>query len=177
MARGLGTKNWAVGEVLTATNSNTYIGPPPNLIDIDPFPTAVSQTNWDTNVTNVGMYYAIKRSTGAQNALIQFDVVLAAGTWTLELIHAKNTDYGIATVSLSTDGTSFTDVGTAPYSASGSTIDMYAASGSSDNRSSITGIVIATTGRYCLQLKMATKNASSTNYYGGLQHLQLRRTA
>lgn len=178
MARGLGKKDWTSGEVVTATNLDTYMGPPPNLIDIDVFPTAVSQTNWDTiTLSGSELYGGEKRSTSAQNAEIVWDIVLSAGTWTLELMHSTGSNRGIYTAALSEDGVTFTDVGSSPYLASASTIDGYNAGGATETRSSLTGITIASTGRYALRLKMATKNASSSNYLGALQHVQLRRTA
>lgn len=178
MARGLGTKDWTSGEVVTATNLDTYMGPPPNLIDIDVFPTAVAQTNWNTiTLSSAELYGGEKRSSGAQNADITWDIVLSAGTWTVELMHSTGTNRGIYTAALSTDGVTFTDINASPYLASGSTIDGYDASGATETRSSLTGITIANTGRYAFRLRMATKNASSSNYLGALQHVQFRRTA
>ncbi len=178
MARGLGTKDWTSGEVVTATNLDTYMGPPPTLIDIDVYPTAVAHTNFNTIFLSAGsLYGGEKRSSSAQNDDITWDIVLSAGTWTVELMHSTGTNRGIYTVSLSTDGSSFTNVGSSPYNASASTIDGYSAAGTSETRSSLTGITVATTGRYALRLRMATKNASSSNYLGAIQHVQFRRTA
>lgn len=178
MARGLGTKSWSVGEVATASNLNTYLGPPPNIVDIDVFATAASNTNWDTNTVDTScLYNGRHSSSGAQNDLIVYDVVLAAGTWTLEIMTLKASNMGIITASLSTDGSSFTAIDASPYLASASTFDCYSAGTTYNNRVSATGITIATTGRYALQLKMATKNASSSNYLGQIQHVRLRRTA
>ena len=41
----------------------------------------------------------------------------------------------------------------------------------------LTGIVIAATGIYRLKLLMATKNGSSSSYFGRLNHAQLQQTA
>lgn len=171
-----GTKLWSVGEVVTASNMNTYMGPPPDLVDINVFPAAVSQTNWDSLNVIVGTMGASKASTGAQNAEINWDVVLAAGTWKLSLIIRNANDQGIYTVQLSTDGSIFTSVGSSPYNASASTIDAYTVGATYDNRPSLTSITIATTGRYRLKLLMATKNASSSGYAAQVQHVQLLRT-
>jgi hypothetical protein len=169
---------WAVGEVATASNFNAYLGPPPDLIDIDTLPTAISQVNWNTMFVDANtVYNGYKKSTGAQNAEINWDVVLAAGTWTIELTYVTTPDAGIYTVQLSADGSSFTSVGSAPYNASGSTIDAYTGGTGYNTRLTLASITIATTGRYRLKLLMATKNASSTNYFAYLQHVQLRRTA
>lgn len=137
----------------------------PWLIDVDVFPTAIAQTNWDTIALPAGspVFYGNKSSSGAQNAEINWDVVLAAGTWTIELIHHTFTDTGIYTVQLGgvTKGT----------------IDGYSAGDVVNVRSSVTGIVVASSGKVRLKLLMATKNASASSYTGRIQHVQLRRTA
>jgi hypothetical protein len=104
-------------------------------------------------------------------------VLLAAGTWTFALIYEKNTDQGIVTVQLSTDGSTFVSVGQAPYSASGSTIDTYGASATYGNRATLTGITIAATGIYRLKLLLATKNASSSSFVGRINNALLQQTA
>jgi hypothetical protein len=175
-----GTKDWAVSEVVTAANLDAYMGPPPDLVDIDVFMTPISHVNFDTNtVQSLALYCGYRVSSSAQNDEINFDVVLAAGTWTFELMYVKQTGGGgIFTVQLSTDASAFTSIGSAPYNASGSTIDSYTAGATTYNvLGSLTGITIATTGRYRLKLLMATKNAGSANYTGVIQHIQLRRTA
>jgi len=175
----LGTKAWAVGELVTAGNMNAYLGPPPSIIDIDVFATPQANTGMDTiSISSLFPNNAVKvQAAAAQNNSIEWDVLLAAGTWTLELGHGKNNTLGIFTVSLSTDASTYTDVASSPYNASASTIDGYAASASYVNRSTITGITIATTGRYRLRLKMATKHASSSGYASELWGLRLLRTA
>lgn len=136
----------------------------PWVVDVDVFPAAISNTNWDTiTLATVYLYGAGKLSSGAQNDEIAWDIVLAAGTWTLELIHTKNTNLGIYTVSL--DGTTI------------GTIDGYNGSAANNSRGSITGIAVAASGKTRLKLKMATKNASSSSYFGLIHALQMRRTA
>ena len=75
---------------------------------------------------------------------------LAAGTYTFRLHAGKNTDRPIVTVVVGS-----TTVGT---------IDLYNASGV-DAVSDLTGIVIASTGLYKVELQINTKNASSSAYY------------
>src|SRR6185369_5695897 len=124
----------------------------PWTVPIDVFPAAVQTTNFDTLTADNGCVGgARKRSTGAQNAVIGWDVVLGAGTWTLHLIHFQDTDRGIYTVAF--DGSS---VGT---------IDGYAGSTTRNTRSTITGISVATSKVIRLTLTMATKNASSSSYF------------
>lgn len=136
----------------------------PWLINVSVDMTAISHVNWDTNTVQLGsVYRLLKSSSGAQNDEINFDVSLAAGTWTFELIHAKGTNYGIITIQL--DGSTI------------GTIDSYAASASINDRTQITGVAVVNSGKKRLKLLMATKNASSTNYVGAIHHLQFKRTA
>lgn len=132
--------------------------------DINVFMTPIAQTNWITNTVDTNcIRNGIRVSTGAQNAETNYDLILAKGTWTVELLHTAQNNAGIYTVQL--DGVT---VGT---------IDGYSAPTTRNTRSSITGVVVAKTQKYRLKLLMATKNASSASYTGILQHIQLRRTA
>lgn len=134
----------------------------PWMYDINVFNGAWANTNWSTITLNTA--YAmngIKESTGAQNAEIIWPVTLSAGTWTFELLHSKNTDVGIYTVYL--DDTSI------------GTIDGYAAD-TKNQVGTITSVSVTATGRYMLKIKMATKNGSSSNYFGRIHHVRLMRT-
>lgn len=134
------------------------------IINVDVFMTPVTETNWNSPAATVAhVYNGQMASSGAQNDEIGWDIMLPAGTWTFELIHAKSTDRGIYTVAL--DGSS---VGT---------IDGYNNPSLVNQRSQITGIVAATSEQVRLTLTMATKNASSSAYFGGINHLQFKRTA
>lgn len=136
----------------------------PWLKDVDVFEQAIGHVNWDTVTIDTGaLMNGYKSSTGAQNAEINFDLVLARGTWTIELLHAKTSNVGIYTIQL--DGST---VGT---------IDGYDAGLFKNTLSSITGIAVLVSAKYRLKLLMATKNASASAYYGFLHHVQLRRTA
>jgi hypothetical protein len=136
----------------------------PWLIDINVFMTPINHVGWNTNTVNTNcIRNGIKSSNGSQNNEISFDVILAVGTWTIELMHMQQSLCGIYTALI--DGIS---VGT---------IDGYTASIAYSVRSSVTGVTITSAGKHRLTLRMATKNASSTGYYGQIQHIQLRRTA
>jgi hypothetical protein len=136
----------------------------PWLRDVNVFMTPISHTNWNINDVVTSMIRnGRKRSSGAQNDEINFDVTLAAGTWTIEILHNTSTDLGIYSVQL--DGV---EVGI---------IDGYAGTGAYNVRGSVTGVSVSSAGKKRLKLKMATKNASSSNYYGSISHIQLRRTA
>lgn len=136
----------------------------PWLVNVDVFMTFVDYTYWNLATQSGGLVYnAWAASASPQYAEINFDVVLAAGTWTFEMIHRTASDQGIATLKF--DGTSK------------GTIDCYSA-GTVDNvRSQITGIAVATSGKVRLKLRMETKNASSSGYNCAVSHIQLKRTA
>lgn len=133
------------------------------LIDVGVFEQASSHTNWDTLSINASsLLTCAKTSSGAQNDEINFDLILARGTWDIELLFTKNTSYGIYSVQIN--------------SVEKGTIDGYDASNTFNNLSTISGVDIPQTAKYQLKLKMATKNASSSNYTGAVNHIQLRRT-
>ena len=134
------------------------------LVDLDVFMTASAHTNWNSLVTSASFVYnAAKQSSGAQNDEINFEVTLSAGTWTYEQMHSTGNNRGVYTVTLG-------DI-------SAGTIDGYDAAANVYNVfGTLTGIQIPKTGVYRLKLKMASKNAASSNYFGVLNHIQLRRT-
>lgn len=133
-------------------------------IDIDVFLNPITNTNWSTPTLDANSIHGgYMASSGAQNDLIGWDVVLAAGTWIFELEHDTASTRGIYSIRL--DGV---EVGT---------IDGYSAILIWNVRTLVAGIVVATTGKKRLTLQMATKNGSSSSYIGAIQHVQLRRTA
>ena len=126
--------------------------------------TPVAQTNWSSLTILAGTYFgAYTSSSGAQNAEINWDLLLGAGTYTLDLFHFQGTNRGVYTISING-----VDIGT--------TVDGYAAAGA-HTKSQITGIAVAIAGVQRLRVLMATKNASSTNYLGAIEGLALTRTA
>lgn len=88
-------------------------------------------------------------------------VNLVAGTYTFRLHCGLNSDRGIVSVVLNS-----TTIGT---------LDLYG--GLADSLQSITGIVVATSGVYKLELQVNSKNASSTNYYMIWRAASFLRTA
>lgn len=136
----------------------------PWLVDVDVFPTASANTNWDSiwaDSANIGG--GQKESSGAQNDEINWDVILGAGTWALELFHNGFTDRGFYTVQI--DGVTL------------GTIDGYRAATTYNIRSTISGIAVAQAGKKRLKLKMATRNLPSSGYRGSINALRMRRTA
>lgn len=124
-------------------------------------------TNWHGSSFNDALYYGgyDYESTVGQNDEIYWDVGLSGGTWDFQLIHNTGPNRGIYTVSI--DGSSI------------GTIDGYTASGigaAKFTKSQITGVSI-TAGKRRIKLKMATKNGSSSAYFGTIQVLSFRRTA
>lgn len=107
---------------------------------------------------------ALGGSNGAQNEEVQYKVVLQAGTYSLYLYADKDINRGIYTISI--DGGS---VGTA---------DGYAGTRVAGEIFTIsTTITIATSKQITVNVKMATKHASSSAYYARLYELLFVRTA
>lgn len=153
----------ASGAGATTTVTIAGGGVEPWHYEISPQVGSHGNTNWNSNVQN-GSYFGSydNESTGAQNAEIYWDIGLSGGTWDFELTSSTANNRGIYTVSID--------------AVSVGTIDGYTAGSVLFARSVLTGITIAS-GTRRLKLKMATKNASSSNYFGTIQHIQLRRTA
>ena len=163
----------ADGKVLVAelaqTNGLFWTEVLPWTVDITPFMTPIASVGtwvrWVSAGTAANDLYNgfMYNSTDAQNDSISWDVVLAAGTWTLEILTRKSTDQGIVTALL--DATTL------------GTMDLYNGALQYNRVSSIASIAVTSTNKYRLTLKLATKNASSTAYEMDLQHVQWRRTA
>ncbi len=132
------------------------------LIDINPAAGSHGNTNWSTLNTSGGIGGSDTESSGAQNDEIYWDLGVSGGTWDITVVYYRGNNRGIATVSV--DGVS------------AGTIDFYNASAVVNQIGTITGVSI-TAGKRRLKLKMATKNGSSSSYFGTIQWVQLRRTA
>lgn len=133
-------------------------------IDINVYHTAKSNTNWDKLYRNANeIFNGSKETTGEQNAEIVWDVVLAKGTWVIEIFYYKYTNQGIISIQLN--------------GVEKDTLDLYGAAIEWNLRSSTVPIVIAATAKYELKLKMLTKNAASTGYYGTILGVRLLRTS
>jgi hypothetical protein len=104
----------------------------------------------------------VANSTSAQDDAIAWDVILAAGTWDFHAWVRRSTNTGIIT--LQQDGS---DMGT---------VDTYAAAADAA-KVSVTGWTVSTTGKKRMNLKVATKNASSSSYQITLFGVEFRRTA
>lgn len=134
----------------------------PWLVDVCPLLTAISQSGWDSLfVTGGYLYNGGKLNNAAINSEINFDVQLAPGTWTFEMLTDGFSDHPI--VSVQVDGVTQ------------GTVDLYRATAVSNLRSSLSGLPLAR-GKRRLRLVNLSKNASSSGYQVILQHIQLRRT-
>lgn len=168
-------RTWTTGELVTAAMLNAHVRDDlldadarmPWIINIDPRLGGDSNTNWPVFWAAGGgtaPYGNYIRSQGAQNDEIVFsNVALAAGTWKIIIAYLSGTDRGIFSIRF--DGVEK------------GTLDGYNVAGTNANLSSVTGITVSSSGRVALSFKMATKNASSSSYYGYLASVELRRTA
>lgn len=133
---------------------NPVLGPTVN--------TGFSLSNGGTNISE-DQWADHGMTANAQNDELGFNVILAAGTWSVYLLFFRYTSGGIATVTFD--------------ASSVGTIDTYGASNQSNTVGSITGISVGATGKVALKLKASTKNGSSGGYALWLSWISLVRTA
>lgn len=131
-------------------------------IDIRPWSSWVAGTGVtrDPNNNQMGTGRAL---TFNLNDFIAWDVPLTAGTWTVTVLHDKDVNRGIATVTFDA-----TTVGT---------IDTYNGSTVQNAATQITGIVVGADAIVRLKFAVLSKNASSSSYIFTPQHITLTRTA
>ena len=159
--RGI-TSNWAFDEDVTlrALIEETL----PWTIFIDVLHSPKSQVNWNQITVSAAILHAAALdSSNAQNNSIAWDVILAAGTWSLELFTLKGDDRAVISIQFD--------------SVEKATIDTYAASYTSNILASVTDIVVPTTKKIELKLKTTTKNQLSSGYYASIMSVRLMRTA
>jgi hypothetical protein len=124
---------------------------------------AIGQGDWGFTNNSSGRYgWYLSQTTPANGDNISFQAYLAAGTYTIMLLHHKNTSGGIMKVDV--DGV---EVGS---------VDQYAAL-TWNVRAVVTGIAVATSGLKTIRLRMDGKNASSSGHKGWLVFMSLWRTA
>jgi hypothetical protein len=136
----------------------------PARVEINPLDTPVRHVNWNNiTVDPAAVGNALMgTSDGLVGNEISFDVVLGAGTWNIELMHATSTNRGIYSVFIDEIA-----VGT---------IDGYSAAVTRNVRSSIAGVAVKAAGKHRVTLRMLTKNATSTAFLGSIQRLVLKRS-
>lgn len=146
-----------------ATSALTSVANVPHVINV-PVVFADSHTNWNTLSMNTAWKFGtVLASSGAQNATVTLSFWGPKGAFTLAFSHLTFTNKGIYTVAV--DGNTL------------GTVDGYAASDLPNILdTSLTGI-FASTGMHTITFTMATKHASSSAYYGAIQHIQIRMTS
>lgn len=105
---------------------------------------------------------AYRQSSGAQNDSATWDFICGAGTFTLSFFHFTGANRGIYTVAI--DGVTK------------GLIDGYTASTGSTVDETLTGLVLIN-GQHTITFTMATKNASSSNYFATISAAVLLQTA
>ena len=122
-------------------------------------------SDWDYQRNQLSLYDWYFRNAspgGVQNDYLEYKVYLAAGTYTLMLIHHENTMAGIANILID-------DV-------SVGSIDMYGTL-TWNVRTEVTDIVVSSSGLKTLKFLMDTKNGSSSAYTCYMVQGALYRTA
>lgn len=139
----------------------------PWMVDIDPKMPARSNNGWSVAQLDANCIYAGYKATDSAvpaTNTITWDVALAPGTWTLQVMYVKSASAGVLNFAI--DGVTL-----------GTTVDAYAAATTRSQIASITGIPISAGGRHTLVVSVPTKNASSSGFAGFLQHVRFLRTA
>jgi hypothetical protein len=141
-------------------------GPPQWNVQIDPILPPASQSNFDTLYFSSSAYNGGYRSgpgNGVHDQSASWKVVLAAGTYSLDLIYVAWSDGGVMTWSLDDNA-----IGT---------IDGYSAGGQYNARATLENIVVAEAGVKTLTVKVSSKADASQGFNAYLQAIQLRRTS
>lgn len=126
-------------------------------------PLVASADNWHAVVQYDALMSGFFTNAGSQDANVQWEIPMSAGTWTIRVTYIRHPNNGIMHFLI--DGA---EVGT---------IDSFGA-GAADFVSAITGVVVAASGVKTFEVKMATKNADpGTFYLAKIQAIQLQRTA
>ena len=147
-----------------ATGSQGPAGPPQWNVQIDPILPPASQSNFDTLYFSGSAYNGGYRSgpgNGVQDQSASWKVVLAAGTYSLDLIYVAWSDAGVMTWSLDDNA-----IGT---------VDGYG--NQYNSQATLGNIVVAEAGVKTLTVKVSSKADASQGFNAYLQAIQLRRTS
>ena len=134
----------------------------PSLVDVNPVPQASDAHLWGTVQINSQAWNNAYRSSfpaGDQTSYLEWQVPLAAGTWSMEVTHVTADDAGIMTFSVDA-----TDIGS---------VDAYAPVIEHNVRASISSITVGASGMHTIRVRTDAKNAASSNYFGYLVWLRL----
>jgi hypothetical protein len=149
-----------------ATGAQGPAGPPQWNVQIDPILPPASQSNFDTLYFSGSAYNGGYRSgpgNGVRDQSASWKVVLAAGTYSLDLIYVAWNDAGVMTWSLDDNA-----IGT---------VDGYSAGGQYNSQATVGNIVVAEAGVKTLTVKVSSKADASQGFNAYLQAIQLRRTS
>jgi len=136
----------------------------PWTIDVDVFLSPKSNINFSTLYVDARVIHCcMLMSSSAQNDEIAWDIIIPAGTWTIELLHHATNDRGLYSIQIN--------------GVEKGTISGYAASFTPNIKSTVTGIVIQTTAKIELKIKMTQIAPGSYSFMGAISGLQLKRTA
>lgn len=139
--------------------ARTYV-PPATSFSVLAGSASYADWNFNGHELNNGRYFGHRRLSGAiQNSYVTFLLPwLAPGVWNITIHHYPGTDRGTYFIAVSADGLAWSELGK---------IDGYVASSPRAARSTITGVVIPERTRF-IRVKMESKNASSTGYFGDI---------
>lgn len=118
--------------------------------------------SWGSDASQASNGY-YRRTAAAINDEAAYSIGLAVGTYHIEYVAAKATTAGIMSIII--DGSTI------------STHDFYAAATTYNVRGSSSDFNISTPGTHTLTIKVASKNASSSNYFTFISWFQIIRTA
>ena len=141
-------------------------GPPQWNVQIDPILPPASQSSFDTLYFSSSAYNGGYRSgpgNGVQDQSASWKVVLAAGTYALDLIYVAWNDAGVMTWSLDDNA-----IGT---------VDGFSAGGQYNSQATVGNIVVGEAGVKTLTVKVSSKADASQGFNAYLQAIQLRRTS
>jgi len=125
---------------------------------------AVIQGTWAFTLQASALWYGyLDNTSSTQNDQLDYKVYLDIGTYSLAFVGIRNTNRAILTFLIDT-----VSIGT---------IDLYGALSYAYLYPQITNIAITTRGIKTLSVKAATRNASATAWYTGLEAISLYRTA
>jgi hypothetical protein len=149
-----------------ATGAQGPAGPPQWNVQIDPILPPASQSNFDTLYFSGSAYNGGYRSgpgNGVQDQSASWKVVLAAGTFSLDLIYVAWSDGGVMTWSLDDNA-----IGN---------VDGFSGGGQYNSQATLENIVVAEAGVKTLTVKVSSKADASQGFNAYLQAIQLRRTS
>jgi hypothetical protein len=133
-------------------------------VDINPLPRPTNSLKWDAFVANGSSWnngYRSSHTNGDETSFVEWQVPLAAGTWTLEVTHANGPDAAILSVYL--------NAGTTPVG----TVDAYAPAIEPNEHGVISDIEVGSSGMHTIRVRTETKNPLSSNFSGYLVWLRL----